>query len=209
MDVRPKISELGLHESLSRLTTSLEIEASEKVVSFYFGEGTGQCRSDTKVRYHDMAGIKLGHSGPPLASEKDLEGKAIEMNEIHIGREYLNRTYTILDRSYVAFLAEVFRYQLGERCWFLPSKRLHRPAVYEGILEAALLLTAHVWSELYEFTICAPDLSWMADYNHHHSIIVYGDQPAGRAQFLCSKRRKWKDKVLSCNFYPKTQSTKE
>jgi hypothetical protein len=199
MDISPQINQLGLSELIKRLNDSEEQNTSAKVWDYYFGESNGQCRTDRKLQFHDMVGVQLGHAGSPLLRE----GKVIEMNEIHIGQSQLNKTYTILDGSYANFIADTLHAHLGDPCWFLPSKGLHRPSVYEGQLGTVLSLIEDAWDDLYEFTISSPDLSWMVDYNHHHSIIVYGDKEAGRAQFLCKERRKWQEKVLSCNFYPK------
>ena len=200
MDVSPEIIDLELQEVIKRLNSNEEQATSEKVWDYFFGEANGQCRTDTKWQYHDMAGVMLGHSGSPLSRDGLKE---IEMNEIHIGQRHLNRTYTILDGSYVHFITDTLHHHLGDPCWFLPSKGLHRATVYDGQLAAVLNLLETHWDEFYEFTISALDLSWMIDYNHHHTIIIYGDKEAGRAQFLCKERRKWQDKVMSCNFYPR------
>lgn len=205
MDIAPQIVALGLDGIIKRLTDSEEQEISVKVWDYFFGETNGQCRTDTKWQYHDMVGLKLGHAGSPLTSAQRKQMKAIEMNEIHIGQSHLNKTYTILDGSYANFITETLHASLGDPCWFLPSKGLHRSTVYEGQLAAVLTLIDAAWDDFYEFTISAQDLSWMIDYNHHHTIIIYGDREANRAQFLCRDRRKWRDKILSCNMYPKTE----
>ena len=209
MDISPSISRLNLSNVIKRLIDSEEQRTSTKIWDYFFGEENGQCRTDVKWRCHDILGLKLGHEGSPLTGEQHKKLKAIEMNEIHIGQNHLNRTYTILDGSYVGFLVDTLHHHLGDPCWFLPSKGLHRPSVYEGQLAAVLTLIEEEWDNIYEFTITAQDLHWMADYNHHHSMIIYGDKESRRAQLLCNERRKWQEKVLSCTFYPKNESSQK
>ncbi len=199
MDIMPEIQELGLADVIHRIHGMEEAELCGKVVDFFFGEENGQCRKDVKWRYHDLAGVKLGHMGSPLPDEQ----KSLEINEIYVGQASLNRTYTIYDGSYVEFIADTLHHHLGDDCLFLPSKNLNRNYVYRGQLAAILHLLNEYWDDFYEFTIAAENLKWMVDYNHHHAIVIYGDREAARAKFLAEDRRKWQDRVLTLNLYPK------
>ncbi|MFW9921578.1 MAG: hypothetical protein ACFFED_18400 [Candidatus Thorarchaeota archaeon] len=201
MDITPYIQQLDLSDSIRRLQGNEEAEAQKRVVDFFFGEENGQCRRDVKWQYHDMIGVMLGQQGKPLS----MKGGSIEINEIYVGEASLNRTYTIYDDSYLEFISDTLKHRLGDNCWLLPSNSLNRPSVFEGQLAAILHLVSHYWDDFYEFTLSSPDLKWMVDYNHHHSILVYGDKEASRAKFLLEDRRKWRERVLSISFHPKSK----
>ncbi|MBD3407587.1 MAG: hypothetical protein GF411_15830 [Candidatus Lokiarchaeota archaeon] len=204
MDLDFEIRELGLTSKIARLIDSEHTKILNKILDFTVNEQNGQFRRDCQWRYHDMIGIELGTKGHPLSTTRGEQVSVKKVEEIHIGQPHLNRTYTILDGSYPAFLNDVLHNHLGDSSWLLPSKRLGRNTVYEGQLAAILILINHAWRDIYEFTITAKDLSWMVDYNHHHSVLIYGDEVAARAKFLSEERRKWRDKILSLSYYPKS-----
>ena len=205
MNLFPDIEDLGLQPKIKKLEGVNEADVRDKIVNFSTGEENGQFRVDCKWRYHDIVGIRLGHPGPRRASEIDKRGALVrQVSEIYIDKTEKNRTYTLFLRTYPAFLHDALATHLSEPCWFLPSIELNRPVVYEGKLEAILMLIEHCWMMLYEFTLSALDLSWLADYNHHHSIQIYGDKESGRARNLCEKRRRWQDMTLECNWYGKS-----
>jgi hypothetical protein len=170
-------------------------------MDFVSGPSNGQVRRDTQIRHQNMVGLMLGASGNTFSKEEKNNKKVIVVDDIYIGEPEKNKTYTVLVELYPQFLQEVFE-SSQEIAWFLPSNSLNRESVYEVSVINLLQVMDKAWTFLYEWTMSAKDFSWFVDYNHHHSIIIYENHLADRAQnFL--KRPRWVKLCYSCNFYPK------
>jgi hypothetical protein len=204
-----EIAKLGLKTSVTRLQEDQESATRESVTTFIDAPLSGQLRRDCQIRNQDMVGIMLGRSGANRSKEEKEAGKTIVVNDIYIDEHEKDETYTVLTGLYPRFLKEVFD-DNQEISWFLPSDDIatpsNRASVYEGPFIELLQVMDAAWPYLYEWTLFARDFTWFVDYNHHHSIVIYGNVYASKAKNLV-ERRSWNASCYSINGYPRGYNT--
>jgi hypothetical protein len=171
------------------------------VNSFLFDPPMGQIRGDCVHRKFTMVGFSLGREGDTVSKEEKIKYKAKVINDIYIGEESKNHTYTILGLMYIDFLKDILHGR-SEIAWLCTGSSLTRQEIYEGPLDKLLEILEGGWGIPYEWTLTSSTLHWAVDYNHHKSMVIIGDVEANRAYNRLA-RNKWKTYCLDRNLYPR------
>jgi len=193
------IAKLGYQNDIRSLKEAeLHVNLAE-VNKFLFDLPMGQIRRDCVHRKYTMVGFSLGTEGNPLSEEEKKRLKVKVINDIYIGDESKNRTYTIFGALYVDFLRDVLHGRT-ETAWLCTGPSLARTEIFEGPLDKLLNILEEGWGIPYEWTLTSSRLYWAVDYNHHKSMVIVGDVEADRAYNRLG-RNKWKKYCFHRNLY--------